>query len=196
MRPRLGVSWTVAPATLPEPDSDLTATATTPPEGFMPIATRLLKWSVVISGISTWAVVPVETRNCWSRVGAMLGALADSVSVVLAGTSRVKAPVLSTVVCSPEVRTVTVVPATGAPVVSRTWPVTVARSVPVVGVSGAVWVTWFSAQPASEAITTTKGATEFLMDGETLLHGQCRSHRGRQARCDSRSDRHSSRGLS
>src|SRR5262249_39561348 len=142
-----------------------------------------------------WAVVPVETRNCWSRVGAMLGAVADSVRVVLAGTSRGNAPVLSTVACSPEVRTVTVAPATGAPGGSRTWPVTGARSVPVVGVSGAVWFTWLSAQPASEAITTTNGATEFLMDGQALLHGQCRSHRGRQAHCDNQSDRHSSRGF-
>src|SRR6185295_6557528 len=171
IRPRLGVSCTVAPATLPVPDSDLTATATTPPDGFIPIATRLLKCSVVISGISTWATVPVETRNCWSRVGAMLGAVADSVSVVLAGTSRLNAPVLSTVACSPEVRTVTVAPATGAPVVSRTWPVTVARSVPVVGVSGAVWTIWFSAQPASEAITTTSEATGVLMNGPSYCTG-------------------------
>src|SRR3954469_23797249 len=165
MRPRLGVSWTVAPAALTEPDSDLTATATTPPVGFMPIATRLLKWSPVMRGISTWAVVPAETRNCWSSVGAMVGAVAESVSVVLAGTSRVNAPVESTVACSPELRTVTVAPATGAPAVSRTWPETVARSLPVVGVSGAVWVTWDSAQPASEAITTANGATRFITDG-------------------------------
>jgi hypothetical protein len=84
----------------------------------------------------------------------MLGADAARVSVVFAGTSRVNAPVLSVVACSPDVRTATVAPATGAPAVSTTWPVTFARSFSTVGVSGAVWVTWFSAQPAREATTT------------------------------------------
>src|SRR4051795_6474562 len=73
-RPRLGVSRTVAPATLPEPDSDFSATATTPPAGLAPRATRLLKWSLVITGISTTALASGETRNCCSSVGAMLGA--------------------------------------------------------------------------------------------------------------------------
>src|SRR5262245_47439813 len=122
-RPRLGVSSTVAPATLPAPDIDLSATATTPPAGFAPIATRLLKWSVVTIGISTTAFASGETRNCCSNVGAMPGAVADRVSVVLAGTSRVNTPVLSDVACSPEVRTITAAPATGAPLGSRTWPV-------------------------------------------------------------------------
>src|ERR1044071_8007539 len=114
-RPRLGVSWTVAPATLPAPESDFIATATTPPEGFMPIAARVLKWSVVTMGISTAAAAPGETRNCWSRVGAMPAAVVARVRVVLAGTSRVKAPVLSVVVWSPKVRTVTAAPAAGGP---------------------------------------------------------------------------------
>src|ERR1700733_12852065 len=86
-RPRLGVSSTVAPPTLPAPDSDLSAPATTPPEGLVPIATRVLKWSLVITGISTAAVAAGETRNCWRSVGAMVGAVAARVSVVFAGTS-------------------------------------------------------------------------------------------------------------
>src|SRR5215470_10701104 len=91
-RPRLGVSSTVAPATLPVPDIDLTATATTPPEGLEPIATRLLKCSLVTMAISTDALVPGETMSCWSREGAMVGALAASVSVVFAATSRENSP--------------------------------------------------------------------------------------------------------
>jgi hypothetical protein len=66
----------------------------------------------------------------------MPDAVADRVSVVFAETSSVNAPALSAVACSPDVRTVTVAPAMGAPLVSTTWPVTVARSVPMVGVSG------------------------------------------------------------
>jgi hypothetical protein len=123
------------------------------------MATRVLKWSAVISGISMEALAPVETRNCWTRVGAILGAVAARVSVVLAGTSSVNAPVLSTVACSPDERMATVAPATGAPVASRTWPVTVARSFPVVGVSGALWTTRLSAQPAREVRTTANQVT-------------------------------------
>src|ERR1044071_342323 len=137
-RPRLGVSRTVAPATLPAPESDFMATATTPPAGFMPMAARGLKWSVVTIGIWAAALALGETRNCWSRVGAIPGAVVGRVRVVLAGTSREKAPVESVVVWSPQVRTGTAGPATGAPLRSRTWPVTVARSLAVVGVSGAV----------------------------------------------------------
>jgi hypothetical protein len=158
-RPRLGVSSTVAPARLPYPDIDLSATATTPPIGLAPIPTRLLKWSLVTIGSSTIALAPGETRNCCSSVGAMFGAVADKVSVVFAGTSRVNAPVLSDVACSPEARTVTVAPATGAPLGSRTWPVTLARSLPTVGVSGAVWVTRLSAQPVTEATMMMKQET-------------------------------------
>src|SRR6185436_19853117 len=62
-RPRFGVRATVPPAALPVPDSDRSATATTPPAGLAPIATRVLKWSVVTTGISTEALAPGETRN-------------------------------------------------------------------------------------------------------------------------------------
>src|ERR1700733_842733 len=196
-RPRLGVSSTVAPPTLPAPDSDFIATATTPPEGFMPIATRVLKWSLVTIGSSTEALAPGETRNCWSSVGAMLGAEAARVSVVFAGTSRENAPVRSVVVCSPEVRTATVAPATGAPLVSRTWPVTVARSLATVGVSGAVWATWSSAHAASEATsTTTNPATRRLLP--MMLAVSARTMPSSRRSTGSRwstADRDSSRGV-
>src|ERR1044071_6992356 len=94
-RPRLGVSSTVAPARLPDPDIDFSATATTPPVGLVPLPTRLLQWSLVTIGTSTVALIPGETMNCCNSVGAMFGAVAESVSVVFAGTSRLNAAVLS-----------------------------------------------------------------------------------------------------
>src|ERR1043165_7804332 len=78
-RPRFGVSSTVAPATLPEPDSDFRATTTTPPDGVPPIATRRWKCSLVTIGISTAPLEPGETMSCCSSVGAMFGAAAASV---------------------------------------------------------------------------------------------------------------------
>ena len=84
----------------------------------------------------------------------MLGAVAASVRVVFAGTSSVNAPLLSAVACSPEDRTDTVAPATAIPRVSTIRPVTVARSLATVGVSGAVSGGASTAQPTSEATTT------------------------------------------
>src|ERR1043166_6921070 len=84
-RPRSGVSSTVAPATEPEPESDLSAVTTTPPAGFPPIAIRLLKWSPVTIAISTEARAPGETIICCRRGGAMLGAGAAMGRGVLAG---------------------------------------------------------------------------------------------------------------
>src|ERR1041384_5596295 len=114
-RPRLGVSSTVAPPRLPVPGIDLRATATTPPAGLCPMAASCLKWSVVTIEISTAALAEGETMSCWRRVGAMLGAEAARGRGVLAGAAREKAPVASVMACSPEARTATVGPATGAP---------------------------------------------------------------------------------
>ena len=61
--------------------------------------------------------------------------LGGDVTEAAAFVDAVNAPALSAVACSPDVRTVTVAPATGAPLGSSTWPVTVARSFPMTGVS-------------------------------------------------------------
>src|ERR1041384_305523 len=157
-RPRLGVSSTVAPPRLPVPDMDLRGAGTTPPAGLWPMAASCLKWSAVTIEISMAALAEGETMSCWRRVGAMLGAEAARVSVVLAGTSREKAPEASVMACSPEARTATVAPAMATPRASTTWPETVARSLATDGVSGAASGATLSAQAVRAAATRTKPA--------------------------------------
>src|SRR5215470_4200502 len=98
-----------------------------------------------------------DIRNCCTSVVAMLGAVAVSVSVVFAGTSRLNAPVASVVACVSIDRSATVAPTSGTPATSTTRPVTVARSVLVVGVSGNVPTGW-----SAHAANTRRNGKMFL----------------------------------